>query len=151
MIQVVTLVLASVAASSGAGAVELAGAMSWYLAPLRLVRLPVDALALSAGIGLSLVPTMTDDIDRLRGAQLARGIDARHASLPHRLRLRSQLVAPLFVLAFRRAYVLAEALHVRGWRADRRRTTWRPQRLGVLDLLIPLCGLAVLVAAVTTL
>jgi energy-coupling factor transport system permease protein len=149
LLQVSALIIASLMATARTGSVELASALAWFTAPLRILRVPVESVALALALSLSLVPAMTADLERLRQAQVARGIDPRAFGPRVRLRLKALLIAPLVVLAFRRAYLVAEAMHVRGWNANVRRTHWRPVSrplldLAVLALAMAMCGTIVI-------
>ncbi|MBC7461576.1 MAG: ATP-binding cassette domain-containing protein [Thermoleophilia bacterium] len=146
VLQVAAMLLVTLALSTSTTTVDLAAAMRRLLAPLRLVRVPVDELALVTATGLGFVPVLTDELDRLQLAQRARGIVGRGPVA--RARARSMLVVPLVVLAFRRARLVAEALTVRGadpLRPPRR--TWRPRTMPASDGLLLAAGALLIVAA----
>lgn len=146
VLQVTVVVLAALCVTATTAPSHVARALRWLLAPLRAVRVPVDDVALVLAIGLGFVPVMGQELDRIRLAQRARGIEPR--GLPPRLRLRVMVAAivPLFVLAFRRARHLAEAMHVRGFVRGAPRIEYHAWRLGPVDVAAVLA--TVLVAAV---
>lgn len=146
VLQVAAMLLVTLALSTSATTVDLAAAMRRLLAPLRLVRVPVDELALVTATGLGFVPVLTDELDRLELAQRARGIVGRGALA--RARAKSMLVVPLVVLAFRRARLVAEALTVRGVDPlQPPRRTWRPRTMPASDVLLLVAGALLIVAA----
>lgn len=147
LLQLTGVVLATLALTATTPAVDLAAALRWLLAPLRLLRVPVDALALVTATALGLLPALADELDRLRLAQAARGIAPRSGSPLARARTESMLLVPLFVIAFRRAHLLAEALAVRGYRPGAARTQWRPRRVPASDLLLAGSGIVLVAAA----
>jgi energy-coupling factor transporter transmembrane protein EcfT len=58
------------------------------------------------------------------------------------------LLVPLFVLAFRRAHLMAEALVVRGYDARAHRTELRPRATPAADVALLASGMLLLAAAV---
>jgi energy-coupling factor transport system ATP-binding protein len=141
------VVLATLALSGATATTDLAAAIRALLGPLRSLRVPVDTLAFVVATGLGLVPAMADELERLRLAQRARGIRRADARLPQRLRDDAQLLAPLFVAAFRRAHLLADALAVRGYDPRARHRPWRPRTLPGSDVALLAAGVALLVVA----
>jgi energy-coupling factor transport system ATP-binding protein len=146
-LQATGVVLATLALSGATATTDLAAAIRALLGPLRVLRVPVDTLAFVVATGLGLVPAMADELERLRLAQRARGIRRVDARLLQRLRDDAQLLAPLFVAAFRRAHLLADALAVRGYDPRARHRPWRPRTSPGCDLLLLVAGVALLVVA----
>ena len=99
-------------------------------------------------IALRFIPTLLRELDDLIKAQRARGVDFTvrdprrfgHALLP--------LVVPLFVLSFRQADDLAVAMTSRCYRGGEGRTRYREMRLGLLDGVAAVLGVAVVAIAV---
>ncbi|MCW2956059.1 MAG: transporter related protein, partial [Thermoleophilia bacterium] len=147
ILQVLAIIAATLVLTARTSTVDLAAAMARLLAPLRGVRVPVDELALVVATGLGFVPVLADELERLRLAQAARGIGARGRGPLARARVESMLLVPLFVLAFRRAHLLAEALAVRGYDPRAARTTWRPRSTPTLDVALLASGMLLVVVA----
>lgn len=144
-LQASAVVLVTLALSAATATTDLAAAMRRLLGPLRHLRVPVGSIAFVVATGLGLVPAFADDLERLRLAQRARGIRSRGAGFVAGARADAQLLAPLFVSAFRRAHLLADALAVRGIDPRRRTRSWRPRSTPASDVLLVLGG-AMLVA-----
>lgn len=143
-VQVLAMVLCSLALTHRTDPVELANALALILTPLRLLRIPVQQLALVLAMGLAFVPTMTADLRDLELALAAR-TGARRRGWRRTVTDRMLLLAPLLVHAMRRARHLGEALHVRGYRPGGMRRPWRPLPVGARDLLPPVAAAAVFV------
>ena len=146
-LQAAAVVLATLALSAATAVGDLATALRRVLAPLRLLRVPVGSIAFVVATGLGLVPAFADELERLRLAQRARGIRRADAGLVERLRADARLVAPLFVAAFRRAHLLADALAVRGVDPDTDPPDWRARRTPGSD--IALVAVAAMLVAMT--
>lgn len=136
------VVLATLALSGATATADLSAAIRSALRPLGWIRVPVDALSFVVATGLGLVPALADELERLRLAQRARGIRSSSRSPVARLRDDAALLAPLFVAAFRRAHLLADALAVRGFDPARPLRPWRPRTTPTADLLLVLGGAA---------
>ena len=54
---------------------QLAGAFSWLIFPLKWLRVPVDKISLMLSIALRFVPTIMADIKIIMNAQRSRGMD----------------------------------------------------------------------------
>jgi energy-coupling factor transporter transmembrane protein EcfT len=135
-LQAAAVVLATLALSAGTAVNDLATALRRLFGPLQLLRVPVGSLSFVVATGLGLVPAFADELERLRLAQRARGIRPHDPSLFAALRADTALVAPLFVAAFRRAHLLADALTVRGVDPDAHPADWRPRRTPPADLVL---------------
>ncbi|MCW2922542.1 MAG: transporter related protein [Thermoleophilia bacterium] len=144
-LQAAAVVLATLALSATTAIGDMATALRHGLAPLRLLRVPVGSIAFVVATGLGLVPAFADELERLRLAQRARGIRRGDARLVERLRADATLVAPLFVAAFRRAHLLADALAVRGVDPDVNPPDWRPRRTPARDTVVLVVAVALVV------
>ncbi|MCB0880057.1 MAG: hypothetical protein KDC46_13885, partial [Thermoleophilia bacterium] len=143
-LQAAAIVLATLALGAATTALDLASALRRLLAPLAIVRVPVASLAFVVATALGLVPAMADELERLRLARRARGIEPRGRHPLARLRADAALVAPLFVAAFRRAHLLADALAVRGVDPREPGRPWRPMHVPSSDVLLLVAGVALL-------
>lgn len=97
---------------------RLLEAVLWLLSPGRYAGLPVDDLALMLSVSLRLLPTLAEEAQRIRRAQVARGLELGRGG---RLQGALALMVPLLVRAFARADELAAAMEARGFRPGRRR------------------------------
>ena len=105
--------------------IELTDALERVLRPLKRVGLPAHELAMMMVIALRFIPTLMEEADRLRKAQLARGATFS-GGVVRKLKSLVPLLVPLFVSAFRKADQLAMAMESRCYRGDQGRTTFRP-------------------------
>lgn len=100
---------------------DLADGMERLLRPAKKVGVPAHELAMTMTIALRFVPTLADEAERLRRAQLSRGADIE-GGLLRRIRGLTSLLVPLFLSAFRRADRLAVAMEARCYRGEKGRT-----------------------------
>ena len=85
-------------------------------------------------IALRFIPTLLEETDRIRKAQMARGADFESGGLIARARAMVPILVPLFVSAFRRADELAMAMESRCYHGGEGRTRMRELRLARRDL-----------------
>lgn len=94
---------------------EIVGGFERLLRPFNRIGLPSHDLALMVSVALRFVPTLLEEVERMREAQAARGADFRAGGPVGRLRKTASLVVPLILCTFRRADELALAMEGRGY------------------------------------
>ena len=124
---------------------ELTDALRSLLAPLRVLRVPVDDVATTLSLAVRFIPLTAEELARVRDAQWSRGA-ALGEGLGARLRAGAGMMAPLFVGLFRRADALARAMDARCYGAPGPRTSLGARRLGAREWAALAAGLALCVA-----
>jgi energy-coupling factor transporter transmembrane protein EcfT len=95
-------------------------------------------------MALRFVPTLLEEFDRIRMAQMARGADVRTGPLLRRVKTAASMTVPLMMSALRRADDLTEAMEARGYHSGTR-TTLRVLRVSGPDYAALSC-LAIFIA-----
>lgn len=109
--------------------------------PLSVFKFPAHELAMMMTIALRFIPTLMEETDRIRKAQMARGADFESGNIVSRAKAMVPVLVPLFVSAFRRADELAMAMESRCYHGGEGRTRMHEAQLHPAD------GVAVLVTA----
>lgn len=99
--------------------IEIMKALEKLMSPLRLFGIPTKDIALIMSISLQFIPVFFSDIDRIRKAQTARGVDFSKGSVVDRAKSVFPLVIPAFISAFRRADELSLAIEARGFQSEK--------------------------------
>ncbi len=107
--------------------IALTDALEDLLSPLKKIKVPVHDFAMMMTIALRFIPTLTEETEKIMGAQKARGADFTSGSLIKRAKALIPILVPLFVSAFNRAFELACAMECRCYHGGEGRT-----RLNVL-------------------
>jgi energy-coupling factor transporter transmembrane protein EcfT len=94
---------------------DLVSGIERLLRPLRFLRIPSHDIAIMISVALRFVPTLLEEVERMKEAQVARGADFASGGLVNRLRKMASLVIPLILCTFRRADELALAMEGRGY------------------------------------
>lgn len=92
------------------------------LFPLKLVKVPVDVLTMMVSLTLRYIPTLLIETDKIMKAQASRGVDFKEASIKDKVTQVISLLIPVFVISFKRAEDLANAMEVRGYVIGQKRT-----------------------------
>ena len=112
-LRLVFLVLGTSLLTLTTSPVALSDAMEILLGPLKKIHFPAHELAMMMTIALRFIPTLLEETDKIKKAQMARGADFESGNLFSRAKAMVPLLVPLFVSAFRRAGDLAMAMESR--------------------------------------
>jgi energy-coupling factor transport system permease protein len=126
----------------------IATALQRLCKPLRLIRVPVEELAMLITLSLTFLPLIREQVRTVIDAQLARGVDLRHGPWEMRLRSVLSLFNPIISANLRRAGDLAIAMEARGYRVGMTRTYLREQRFTGSDYVVMLLTVALFAGAV---
>lgn len=123
---------------------EMISGLEKLLRPLKYLGVPTQDIAVMVSVALRFVPTLLEEFDRIRAAQMARGADITTGPVLQRVKAAAAMTLPLMMSALRRAEDLAEAMEARGYH-NGPRTTLRVLRISGPDY-AALSGLAIFVA-----
>ncbi len=128
--------------------IALTDGIEKLLTPLRVFRFPAHELAMMMTIALRFIPTLMDESDKIKNAQMARGADFESGNIFRRVKSMIPILIPLFVSSFRKADELATAMESRCYHGGEGRTRMHQLRFNRSDLfalLITLSFIAVLI------
>lgn len=94
---------------------KLMNAVSFYLAPLKLLKIPTDTLTLIISVSIQFIPILFEEAQNIKKAQTARGAELESKNIFKKAGAVVPLVVPIFVSAFKRADELSQALEARGY------------------------------------
>ena len=128
--------------------IALTDGLEKLLSPLRVFRFPAHELAMMMTIALRFVPTLMDESEKIRNAQMSRGADFESGNVFKRVKSMIPILIPLFVSSFRKADELAIAMESRCYHGGDGRTRMHQLKFRFADLmaiLITLLFVAVLI------
>ena len=129
---------------------ELTDGIESGLGFLKVIKIPIHEIAMMMSIALRFIPILTEELDKIIKAQMARGADLESGNIFRRIKAMVPLLVPLFVSAFRRASDLARAMEARCYHGGDGRTRMNPLRHKRRDY-IALAILALYLGAIITL
>lgn len=90
--------------------------------PLKYIRVNVSVLSMMVSIALRFIPTLINEANRILKAQASRGVDFKEGKLREKITQIVSLLIPMFVIAYKRAEELANAMEARGYIPGEERT-----------------------------
>jgi len=122
---------------------ELTDALESLMSPLKLIKVPVHAIALIMSIALRMIPILMEETNKIMMAQKARGADFDTGGALKKAKAMIPVLVPLFVGAFRRADELALAMDARCYSSVAKRTKYKVMKFTIKDLIASVICLAV--------
>jgi len=114
---------------------QMIAAIKYFLRPLKLLRVPVDDIAVMIMLALRLMPILLTEKERVEIAQKARGYNLRRSGFIMRIKAFLSLATVVLSGVFRRADELALAMESRNYRR-RERTSLVELRLTFPDYFV---------------
>ena len=128
--------------------IALTDGLEKLLSPLRVVHFPAHELAMMMTIALRFVPTLMDESEKIRNAQMSRGADFESGNVFKRVKSMIPILIPLFVSSFRKADELAIAMESRCYHGGEGRTRMHQLKFRLADLLAALITLLFVAALI---
>jgi energy-coupling factor transport system permease protein len=127
---------------------DLTLALESLMKPLKAVKFPVAELALMISIALRFVPTLFEETHKILKSQASRGVDIKEGSIKEKISQLISLLVPLFILSFKRAEDLANAMEVRGYVPGRPRTSITQLHWTSTDTILMIFGMGLFALAI---
>ncbi len=116
--------------------------------PLKYFKIPIKALALSLSLALQFIPTIFEQANKILKSQASRGIDFKYANIKGKITALSTMLIPMFILSFKRADDLADAMIVRLYGYDKKRSNYHISRWTECDNTIVIVHMAILIIVI---
>ena len=101
---------------------DITNGIESLLRPLKVIKFPVSELAMMLSLTLRFVPTLLDEANKIIKAQASRGVELSESKFREKITQIVALLIPLFVVSFKRAEDMANAMDVRGYIVGGKRT-----------------------------
>ena len=108
--------------TSATAPMEITNALESLMSPLKWVGVPTEQIAMILSIAIQFIPTLSEETEMIRKAQMARGARFDSPKLVEKAEAVLPLVVPIFFAAFKRADELSLAMEARGYRTAAGRT-----------------------------
>lgn len=112
---------------------EITYGLEQLFGPLKIIKIPVNKMALSISLALRFIPTIFEQVEKILKSQSSRGIDFTHSNLSGKITALTSMLLPMFMLSFKRADNLADAMEVRLYNYNSKRTNYRLNKWGAVD------------------
>lgn len=134
--RIVFLVIGTSFLTLTTSSIMLTDGLESIMKPLKIFKFPAHELAMMISIALRFIPTLFDEADKIRKAQMARGADFDTGNIFAKAKSMVPLLVPLFINSFRRADDLAVAMVSRCYRGSDGRTRLNELRFNKKDILV---------------
>ena len=94
---------------------RIIAAVRFYLQPLKLLRIPIDNIAVMIMLALRLMPVLLAEKERIETARIARGYNVRRLGFSLHVKSFLQLTTRILWSVFKRADELAVAMEARNY------------------------------------
>lgn len=111
-----SLIVAAVLLTMTTAPSQIIAAIKYFLKPLKILRVPVDDIAVMIMLALRLMPILLTEKERIDTAQKARGFDLRRSGLFNQIKSFLSTTSKILVGVFRRADELALAMEAKNYR-----------------------------------
>lgn len=112
----------------------LMSALERMLSPFKRLKLPVEELIMIMTIALRFIPLYMEEWERIKKAQMSRGVNFADKHVAKRIKNITALLVPLFRISFERAGELALAMETRCYQGARERTYLYDFKITASDL-----------------
>jgi len=109
--------------------------MESLMKPLKVIKVPVDVIAMMLSLTLRYIPTLLGETEKIMKAQASRGVDFKESKFKEKVIQIVSLLIPVFVISFKRAEDLGNAMEVRGYVIGAKRTKIDQYQMGFADYL----------------
>ena len=127
---------------------DLNNGLESVMKPLNLVKFPVAEIAMMLSLTLRFIPTLLEETTKIMKAQASRGVEFSESKLKKKIEQIVSLLIPIFIISFKRAEDLANAMESRGYVIGEKRTKIDVMAIALLDVLAILV-LSLLITVVT--
>lgn len=138
VLRLVTLVVGTSLLTLTTTPVSLTDGIESLLSPLKFIKFPVHELAMMMTTALRFIPTLIEEADKIRKAQLARGADFESGNFIKRAKAMLPILIPLIVNSLRHAEELAMAMESRCYHGGEGRTKMRVLKFHLSDIVATL-------------
>lgn len=106
------------------------------LSPLKVLGVPVNKLSFSISLALRFIPTIIEQGNKIMKSQASRGVDYYASNLSGKISAIKSMILPMFILTIKRADSLAEAMEIRLYDINAKRTNFHEKKCSFFDILL---------------
>ncbi len=118
------------------------------LKPLKYLHINVGVFSMLISLTLRFIPTLIEESRKIMKAQASRGVDFEEGKLRDKIKQIISLLIPMFVVSFKRADELSNAMEARGYIIGEERTKLDELKLRWRDYLCMLITVALFVVVI---
>lgn len=129
---------------------DLSNGLESIASPLKIIGVNVSIFSMMVSIALRFIPTLINEANRILKAQASRGVDFQEGSLNDKVKQIVSLLIPMFVISYRRAGDLANAMEARGYIPGAERSKLNELKYRFIDIIVLIGAILCLGGAIVT-
>ena len=133
MLRLISVVLYTSILTMTTPPTEITYGLEQLLSPFKIIKLPVNKIALSISLALRFIPTLIDEGNKILKSQASRGIDYYNSDLKGKFMGIMSMIVPMFVITLKKADDLADSMTVRLYNVNAKRTNFRVNKWHSFD------------------
>jgi energy-coupling factor transport system permease protein len=126
---------------------DLNNGLEAVLSPFEKIGIKTSILAMMIAIALRFIPTLLNEAYKILKAQASRGVDFKEGKLKDKVVQIVSLLIPMFIISFKRAEDLSDAMEARGYIPGEKRTKLNEMKMKLSDYI----SLGVVLTSITVL
>ncbi|MDD3048918.1 MAG: energy-coupling factor transporter transmembrane protein EcfT [Bacilli bacterium] len=115
---------------------EITYGLEQILSPLKYLKISVNKVALSISLFLRLIPTIFEQGHKIMNAQASRGRDFKYSKIITKIKIILAMIFPMFSKSFIKLDNLKDAMTIRLYNYNNKRTNYRMNKWSRTDNLI---------------
>ena len=123
VLRLINLVLLSSILTFTTSPMDLKNGLESLMKLLKVIKVPTAEIAMMISLVLRFIPTLLDETNKIIKAQASRGADFNESTFRQKMKQIISLLVPMFVVSFKRADDLANAMESRGYVIGEKRTS----------------------------
>lgn len=124
--------------------IEITHGFEDFFKPLKYIKVPVEAIALTLSIALRFIPLFFREVKRIEMAQKSKGFDIEDLNFIGKFRYYAFLLIPLMLSSVSKAEDIANAMEIKGYGITEKRSRFREYGFKVEDVILVFSYFAVL-------
>lgn len=144
MLRLISVVLYTSILTMTTPPTEITYGLEQLLSPFKIIKLPVNKIALSISLALRFIPTLIDEGNKILKSQASRGIDYYNSDLKGKFMGIMSMIVPMFVITLKKADDLADSMTVRLYNVNVKRTNFRVNKWHSFDTYMVIIHILVL-------
>jgi len=129
---------------------EITYGLEKIFSPLKIFKLPINDIALIITLALRFIPSIITQGEKILKSQASRGIDYHNSNIKGKILAIKAMVIPLFILSFKRADELADAMELRLYNYSEKRTNYRLNKWSYIDTIILMSHVSIIILFVVS-
>lgn len=132
-VRIFSMILMTLILTTTTKSLDIAFAFEWYFTPLKIFKFPVANLAMVMSLALRFIPLILEETQKIKKAQESRGVDFEKGNIFKRIKSFVSIIVPLLVSSYETSIQMADAMEVRGFDAQSKRTRYHVRKFSLID------------------